>query len=534
MMKSQQVATDVAALLRARNSFLWIVTREEARVERFIYEAAASAGYVARFHDIAQGITEISGAVYTGSFDEDEIKDPVTMLKYIADCANPRRQRGERGVWVMRDLPVWLDGLPGAQPSRHLRNLSRSLPQSPRECAQAVIIITPRGDIPPELDGHATLIEWPLPDRGEIESILDAAIAGLPEAMQKTALAAGTRDNAIDAAVGLTGEEAASCYAKSLVQKKVIDPEIVNGEKKRIVEKAGLLEWFDPLKGGLDSVGGLENAKEWLMLRETSYTKEARDYGLPAPKGMLAVGVPGCGKSLLAKALATAWGVPLIRVDLGGLKSKYVGESEANLRKALRTIDAINRCVVWIDEIDKALAGAIQGAADGGVSTDVLGTLLTYMQERTSESFVFATANNIESMAEKTSELLRRFDKTFFMDVPNYDERVSVLHAALRTHGRTASNVNAYTIADATEGFTGAEIAGLVPEAMFIAFNDSAREISTDDLLQVASTVVPLTKTAAERIDGLRKWASGRAANASKSVVAKADARVATRQLDMQ
>ena len=349
--------------------------------------------------------------------------------------------------------------------------------------------------------------------REEIAAILDAAIRSLPDDMRADAAPNGTRDAAIDAAVGLTGEEAASCYARSIVQCRKIDPILVSKEKKRVIARERVLEWFDPLPGGLDAVGGLENLKTWLVARSAAYSPQARDYGLPAPKGAMLAGIPGCGKSLTAKAIATAWGVPLLRVDLGGLKSKFVGESESNLRKAFKVIEAIGRCVVWLDEIEKALQGATSGAADGGVSSDALGAILNWMQERSGEAFVIATANDVEGLPP---ELLRkgRFDEVWWVDLPTRVERLQILNAALNTHKRKLSSLDSKqhnNLLTATEGFTGSEIAALVPDALFAAFADGARELTARDLLDAAKTVVPLSKTAEEKLTRLRNWAKGRA-----------------------
>jgi ATPase family associated with various cellular activities (AAA) len=427
---------------------------------------------------------------------------------------------------------VWIQGPAGASPLRQLRNLARFLPSVARESAQAIIILTPSTDVPPELTNHATVLELPLPDREEIAGILDAAIDALPEfendnngnpdptkPLRANAAPNGTRNAAIDAAVGLSGEEAAACYARSLVQLRKIDPKTVAGEKRRIIARERVLEWYDPIPGGLDAVGGLENLKEWLLARSAAYSPKAREYGLPAPKGALLAGVPGCGKSLIAKAIATAWGVPLLRLDLGALKSKFVGDSEGNLRKALSVIEAIGRCVVWLDEIEKALQGATSGSADGGVSADALGTILSWMQERQGEAFVIATANDVSGLPP---ELLRkgRFDEIWWVDLPTPEERLAIIQAALKSHGRDPKKVGALTsVAEQCEEFTGSEIAAIVPDALFTAFNDGAREITTDDLLSVAKKVVPLSKTAAEKIKRLRDWANDRARPASKPYV---------------
>jgi AAA+ superfamily predicted ATPase len=524
MTLSETISKDIVALLRARNPLLWIVTREESRVERYLFEAAAATNYLVRTWDVAQGVADLGGKVdqSIGS------RDPGDTMTAIASRATTGR---ERGVWIMRDLPAWLQGQPGAATLRQLKNLARLLPGVPRESAQAVIILSPIAEIPPELSGHATMIEWPLPDREEIAGILDAAIESLPEDLQGTAAPNGQRDAAIDAAVGLSGDEAQACYAKSLVQLRRIDPMVVAKEKKRVITRERVLEWYDPLPGGMDSVGGLENLKSWLAARRTAYSPEARAYGLPSPKGCLLAGVPGCGKSLTAKAIATAWGVPLLKLDLGALKSKFVGESEGNLRKAFRVIEAIGRCVVWIDEIEKALQGATSGSADGGVSSDALGAVLNWMQERQGGAFVIATANDAESLPP---ELLRkgRFDEIWWVDLPTESERADILSATIRQHGRDPAKIDVGSIVKACPEFTGSEVASLVPDAMFAAFAEK-REIKANDLLLAAATVVPLAKTAKEKIERLRTWAQGRARPATRADSTKAITKKALRVLDI-
>jgi len=532
MTKGQSVAADVCALLRARNPLIWVVTREEARAESYLFEAAAAAGYVALTWDIAQGAAPMGGRGL-----DNGTNDPGAMFDFVLGRAKGKQPLSgkelaltERNVWIMRDLPIWLQGMPGAVPMRQLRNLARVLPTIPRQSAQAIIVLSPSADIPAELSGHATVIEWPLPDREEIAALLDAAIDSLPDEMKESAAPNGRRDSAIDAAVGLSAEEAQACFSRSLVQLRRIDPATIASEKRRIIARERVLEWFDPLPGGLDAVGGLENLKAWLVSRGGAYTPAARAYGLPAPKGALLVGVPGCGKSLTAKAIATAWGVPLLRLDLGALKSKFVGESEGNLRRAFKVIEAIGRCVLWIDEIEKALQGATSGAADGGVSSDALGAVLSWMQDRSGEAFVIATANDVASLPP---ELMRkgRFDDVWFIDLPTLAERDAILAAALKTYGREKKAIAIRVVTAACEGFTGSEVAELVPDALFAAFSDGAREINADDLLESARNVTPLAKTAAEKIGKLREWAVGRARPATRSDTAAVQSR--TRQLDI-
>lgn len=528
MTKGQQAAADVVALLRARNPLLWIISREEARVEACLAEAAKAVRYEMRTWDVAAGVRDLEGRP---DGDPTETKDPGAVLGIITQQAFDTATDAKRRLWALRDFPAWFGGgLAGASTLRAARNLARTLPTADLDRAQAMVIISPGGDVPPELQNHATVIEWPLPDREEIAAVLDAAIDMLRDADAKAAAAPnGQRDKAIDAAVGLTEEEARACYARSLVQHKRIDVATVAGEKRRVIARERVLEYYEPLAGGLDAVGGLDNLKAWLMTRASAFTPEARAFGLPAPKGTLIVGIPGTGKSLTAKAIGTAWSCPLIRMDLGALKSKFVGESEATIRKAFKVIEAMGRCIVWLDEIEKALQGATSGSSDGGTSADQLGAILSWMQERQGEAFVVATANDVSALPP---ELLRkgRFDEVWFVDLPTLKERMAILAAALRSFGREVPPDVLQAVAEACPEFTGSELAALVPDALFAAFNDGKRALTADDLLKAAATVVPLSKTASDKIANLRAWAKTRARSAS-AIETTAERR--TRTLDV-
>ena len=514
-----RAAADVAALLRARNPLIWIVTREEARTERLLMEAAQAAQYEPRFWDCATGVTSYDG----------EPKDPGDKATFPAQALQAIRDSKARQMWVLRDFPVWM-----RDPVilRHVRTLARQLPLAQRDQARAMIMLSPSAEVPPELACHAIVVEWPLPDRAEIAAILDAAIQALPDELRANAAPNGKREAAIDAAVGLTHEEAQSCYAKSLVSTRTIEPAAVAAERRGVIARVKVLEWLDPPPGGLASAGGLEALKVWLSGRRAAFGPRARAYGLPAPKGCMLVGVPGCGKSLTAKAIATAWGMPLLRLDMGALKSKWVGESEANIRKALKVAETVAPCVLWLDEIEKALGGATQGAADGGVSTDALGTVLSWMQDRAGSVFVVATANDVSALPP---ELLRkgRFDELFFVDLPTVAERAEILRAALRTHGREAAALDVEALAHECRDFTGAELAALIPDALYSAFADGERAITDADVRAAIKATVPLAKTAAEKVDSLRKWAAGRARPASIPATTTTATAGNSRQLDV-
>lgn len=334
MTPSQKTNADFSALLRARNTCFWFVTREEVRVERAIIEAAGAAKFPVRFWDCATGLTDEVGKPVDAN-----MVNPLPLLERI-------RTDTTRMLYVLRDIPAWFD----PQIVRHLRSLARSLPVAPLNEARAIVILTPRSEVPPELAGHATVIDYPLPAREEIAEILDAALGSVRDDIRAAATPKnGAREAAIDAAVGLTAEEASNCYAKSLVTTKTIDPAQISSEKRRVIAREKVLTWYDPEPRGLDAVGGLELLKDWLKLRRSAFSQKAQDFGVPRPKGILMAGVPGGGKSLTAKAIATACGMPLLRLDLGALRSKYVGESEGNIRRALQVAEAVSPCVLWLN-----------------------------------------------------------------------------------------------------------------------------------------------------------------------------------------
>lgn len=506
--RTQRVNQEVAERLRARNVLLWIVAPvpEHARVERALVDAAAAARFPCLFWDCSTGLSEASGRVRTTN------NDPAAVLAAVRDSK-------ERAVYVLRHMHRWLAD-PAMQQS--IRSRARELQNGvPAAEARAMIILAPTAE--GAADVGAIVLEYPIPDRAEMAKILDDVIAGLPEDYRAGAAPNGKREAAIDAAVGLMASEAEDCYARSLVKTRTIDPALVSAEKKRVVAREKVLTWIDPDPRGLDGIAGLDVVKSWCTSRRAGFSERARAFGLRAPQGMFLVGVSGCGKSLTPKCIAAAWQVPLLRLDMGALKSKYVGDSEANIRKALQLAETVSPCVLWLDEIEKALNGSTGEQGDGGVSADALGAILTWMQERKGSVFVVATANDVRALPP---ELLRkgRFDEVFFVDLPTLPERRDIAAVTLRQYGRASETVDLDAVAAATDTFTGSEIAAIVPDALFMAFEDGERAISTADLLKAAASVVPLAATAKDKIDDLRSWAKGRARPASTPMVVKAGA----------
>ncbi len=325
------------------------------------------------------------------------------------------------------------------------------------------------------------------------------------------------------AALGLTLQEAENAFARAMVQDgrlDIADLEVIFEEKRQVIKKTEILEF---VKSDLDmeDVGGLENLKRWLEKRNNSWLDSAQRYGLPAPKGALITGVPGCGKSLTAKCMSSMWQLPLLRLDVGKIFSGIVGSSEENIRTAIKTAEAISPSILWIDEIEKGFGGA-GSAGDSGTSTRVFGTFLTWMQEKTKPVFVIATANNIQALP---AELLRkgRFDEIFFVDLPTLKERTDIFRLHMEKRLVDPGVVSEFKVtdevlemlADISEGFTGAEIEQVVISGLFEAFAEN-RSIQLEDFVRSIQNTVPLSVTQAEQIRSIRDWANVRAVAATR------------------
>jgi len=529
MNSPKKTQRDVAAMLAARYTLLRAHSRDEARVERAIIGAAAKVGYRAVLWDCATGTSTLNDKGEIVALDS-EARDLGAVLDAVAADIARARERAAHGLspdaalrraWILLDVPPHLAGRPDYV--RRLKSLARELEDVPG--TGSIVLLDNSEALPPELAGRVTELEWPLPDREEIGAILDDVI-GVRTALGGADAGAavcpnGTRERAIEAASGLDALAVANSFAASLARTGKIDVGLIADEKRRAVKAKGL-EWIDPDPRGLDAIGGLNRLKAWLRQRKGALSKAARDFGLPPPRGLFLLGVQGAGKSLTAKAVATAWGLPLLKMDLGAMKGSLVGQSEASIRDALATATAAAPCVLWCDEIEKSIGNA---AGDlSGTSSDQLGQILTFMQERDPAAppvFVIMTANSVGGLPP---ELLRkgRFDELFFVDLPDFGARVEILEITLRRVNRDPATIDCAAVATASDQFTGSELAFLVEEGLVTAFGDGARPLRTDDLMGAAHDMVPLAKTAEESIKALRDWARGRCRMASVSEEAPA------------
>jgi SpoVK/Ycf46/Vps4 family AAA+-type ATPase len=318
----------------------------------------------------------------------------------------------------------------------------------------------------------------------------------------------------VKSAQGLTADEIESALARSLVEAKKLTVEQIIEEKKQIVRKTGMLTFY-PAEFGMDDVGGQELLKDWLRKRRRSFSDAAREFGIPYPKGVLLIGVQGCGKSLVAKAIASSYGLPMLKMDVGRIFGSLVGQSEENMRRAIRIAESLAPCILWIDELEKGFAGmGGSGVSDSGTTARVFSTFLTWMQEKTKPVFLVATANDVSALPP---ELMRkgRFDEIFFIDLPDLEERKEILRIHLKRRKRDPAKFQVAKIAKLTDGYSGAELEQLVVSALNHAFSEG-RELSVKDLTDEIEHQVPLSRMMAEEVHGLREWARLRARPASK------------------
>jgi hypothetical protein len=432
-------------------------------------------------------------------------KDPMQALDLVIDQVEP-------AIFIFKDLHPFLTKAHSGV-IRKLKEIAQHL----KNCPKTIVLISPVVELPTELEKEVTLLNFPLPNREELGQMLDKIIQDVRQsAPVRIELDSAGRERLLQAALGLTLGEAENVFARILVADQRLDGEHVQAvfsEKQQIVRKSGLLEYY-PAAETMEQVGGLGVLKEWFQKRTVAFTEEAKTFGLPAPKGVLLLGVQGCGKSLCAKAVSSLWKLPLLRFDIGRMFGSFVGSSEENIRRAISVAESVAPAILWVDEIDKAFSNSQNsGAGDSGTSARVFGTFLTWLSEKTAPVFVVTTANDI---AHLPPELLRkgRLDELFFVDLPSVREREQVFAIHLIKRGRNPADFHLAALAEAADKFSGAEIEQAIISALYDAF--SARTaLTSKHILQALRQTVPLATTMDEQIDRLRRWAEGRARHAS-------------------
>lgn len=490
---------------------LFLTSYEEKRVERELAAIATEIGFDLYTYTITDSLVGPIGKVENGkpvapnTFNGQDggPLDPVGVL----DMMIPKDGKlvlPEKSIILAKDYHFFV-----ADPNPVLIRKMKDALDAGRATNRHFVIVGCQFKIVPELEKEFTPVEFQLPDREQLEGIAAEIAESAGIALN------GNREKLSDAASGMTTIEAADAFALAVVESghSDIPATIVSREKCGVVKKSGLLEIID-VRDTVDDIGGNQGIKDWIGKRRKAFTKEAKAYGLPVPRGLLLVGIPGCGKSQFARAIASILDEPILKLDAGKLFGSLVGESERNLRSVIATAEAVSPCVLMVDEIEKGLSGSkSSGSTDGGTSARVFGTFLQWMNDKTAPVFVVATANDITQLPP---EFLRkgRFDELFFVDLPDDDERADIFRIHIGKRQRKPDDFDLPALSKLTQGFTGAEIEAVVVEAMFTSF-DRGTELSMEDITQAVSGTVPLSRTMAAQVEALRNWATGRARKAS-------------------
>lgn len=504
LQKDTSVYEQIQNMLKAYYPVLYLTTFEYDRTKQKIQSIVKSIGKDYSYYEwnCVDGLRKKDAENDTLKPVENQ-EDPEELLKYISSRIS--EARGFSEVFILEDFHEYIE-------ERNIKIKLRQLAETLRFFRKHIIIVSSVMTLPTELEKYVTVVEIPLPDRNDLEKVLinvaRNANAELNDELKK---------RLIDSALGMTVMEADLAYCLAAVKNKfdVNSPRTVALEKEQIIKKSGLLDYYQ-VNENLRNVGGMEHLKSWLEKRKLAYDFKAQLWKLPEPKGVLLLGVPGCGKSLTAKCIASLWNMPLLRLDIGKIFEGFVGSSEDNIRRAIATAEAVAPCVLWIDEIEKGLSGIqSSGSTDGGTTARIFSTILTWMQEKTKPVFVVATANNISLLPP---ELLRkgRFDEIFFVDLPNKEDRKSIFAIHLNKKGQNPTDFSLDRLAQDSLGFNGAEIEECVNEAMFAAYteNQETPKLQMIHLLNAIKETIPLSMTMKNQIEALRNWAKSRAKQA--------------------
>lgn len=507
-------ADELEVLIRARYPIIYVLSWEEERVEKQIAEIAARRNKKFHVWTYTQGIVRFGSEPQRTKSNTGSTTDPLAALDAVLQHVEP-------AIYLFKDFhPFTEENRANLAVIRRLKDVAYHL----RDSYKTIVIVAPMMRIAPELDKDVTLLEFRPPDTKDFNKLLDRIIEDVKDKPQvRINLDAAGRERLVQAARGLTLKEAENVFAKTLVLDGTLDAEdvsVVFSEKQQIIRKSGLLEYFASSEKFTD-VAGLENLKLWLGKRSAAFTERAAEFGLPPPRGVLLLGVQGCGKSLCAKAVSSLWKLPLLRFDVGRMFGSLVGSSEENIRRAIQTAESVAPAILWVDEIDKAFAGSVgSGGSDGGTAARVFGTFLTWLSDKTAPVFVIATANDISQLPP---ELLRkgRLDEIFFVDLPTEAERRVVFGIHLEKRGRVPDGFDLDALARLSDGFSGAEIEQAIVSGLFDAFS-AGTELDTAIVSASLAETIPLSKTMSEDLNRLRTWAQGRARPASGAVAAAA------------
>jgi len=488
---------DLEVLIDSQYPIICIETHEENRAE----EILSRIGRCMRlpfFHWVAtQGLTKAGEP------------QPIFNTRTAMEVLNFISSSSLDAIYLLKDLHRYFED---ALLVRKLRDISQGF----RLKRKSLVLTAPSFIIPPELSNEVVFYDLSFPSPEELWELVRRVLRGISARRKITVdMDSAACRKLVQSLKGLTLNEAERVLMRAIIhdgQLTASDLPLILDAKKQKISQSGLIEFF-PRQETFDEVGGLNNLKQWLNIRKGAFSEEAECFGIDPPRGVLLLGVQGCGKSLMAKAVAQQWDLPLLRLDTGSLYSKFIGETESNAREAIRLAESMAPVVLWIDEIEKAFTPPGGSDADGGVSARLLGTFLSWMQEKKASVFVVATANTISVLPP---ELLRkgRFDEIFFMDLPKMEERTEIFRLHLQRRKLNPSEFDLGALAQASESFSGAEIEQGIVSAMYAAFS-SRKELCTDCILHELQSTRPLSLVMKEQIDQMRDWANGRTVSAA-------------------
>jgi ATP-dependent 26S proteasome regulatory subunit len=521
-MQQNQISFEekMRSYLKASYPLLWVKTHEEGRVIKDIINAFGDTKTPIIIYSWDAQNNLMKHKKDGGGWEEVKNQGNTTLMEIIKVCRK-LGSANERSVILMKDFHAYIEH---AGQIRFIRNAIEDL----KARGNMIVFLSPVIKIPVELEKEIQIVDFSLPAEKHLgnvlQSVIDTVKKKYPEDTDKSGITPEVRTASIEAAKGMTHSEAHDAFSLAIVENQKFDNGFVLSvfdEKVKQVKKHGLLQYIKP-DLSFESIGGLDGLKRWIISRSKAYTQKARDYGLPYPKGILLCGIPGCGKTLLAKATANEFGFPLFQLDVGSLFGKHVGETEENFRRVVETVDGIGRCILFIDEIEKALnRDAVSGKGDTGTSSRSFGTLLTWLSEHKSPVFVIGTSNDHTRLpAEFTRK--GRFDELFWIDLPSQAERKDIFGVLLKRYNIDTSKLKLDQLAEEAIDFTGAEIENVIVSAMYARFAHDGKPVSTNNLVDEIVATTPFAQMCAADLENMRKNAEGKLRVATSSGAVRA------------
>ncbi|KKQ99992.1 MAG: AAA ATPase central domain protein [Candidatus Woesebacteria bacterium GW2011_GWB1_39_12] len=510
MKQEMSLREEVSLMIKSRYPLIYVVSWEGSRVRKELAEIAQESKKQSYFWDVVSGWVDANGhrVNLDAPIQEGTAKKKVSNVEVesaqravdgiLHTASQPCEAKGR--LFILTDFEEYLE-------NGYVRGAMRKCAEKfPYDGHDTIILVSSVMKIPDAMSKDVTIVDAKMPDYRELREHFEKFVESLPEEA-KVDLTEDDRETLVKAALGLTLSEAENAFAKAVVQNKRLsrdDVQLILEEKKQIVRKSGSLEYLES-KVGFDAVGGMDLLRDWLKKRKHSLNEDAKEFGIPNAKGVLLLGTQGTGKSLICKTLGDLLERPVLRLDLGSLMSKWLGESENNMRKALDAASSCSPAILFLDELEKGFSG-MQESGDSGTSSRVLSFFLSWMQDNEKPVFVVATCNDFRKLPP---ELLRkgRFDEIFFIDLPSRQEREDIFRVHLELRHRDPSEFEVEKLAQRTIGFSGAEIEQVVISGLYDAY-DEKRELTSDDMINNIESSIPMSRTMSEKIQALRDWAT--------------------------